>query len=367
MADGVAMSFLPHDGEVVVVSGSYGAGHDAAADALVLQLRSAGHVVRRLDIAEVLPWRIGALLRWLYFTQLRLLPGSWGATLRCLQRDGLAFRGVRRVLGMLGRRLVRAVAGSRMVISTHPFASQALGEARARGLLATPVVTYLTDASVHRLWVHPCVDLHLAIHEVTAGQARQLGGETAVVTPVVARGQRGLPVGWTPPWPADRSAALVVGGSSGIGDLEASALDVLAAGLMTPVVACGTNERLRQRLDAVPGVVALGWRDDMATLIGAAGCVIQNAGGMTSLESLAAGTPTFTYRALPGHGTTNAAALNLAGLVPWLAGPAELVLALARVLDSPESFALPRGAPSVLDTLADQRLMLSETPLMEAA
>ena len=55
-------------GEVVVVSGSYGAGHDAAADALAHQLRAAGHVVRRLDVAEELPWRIGALLRWLYFT-----------------------------------------------------------------------------------------------------------------------------------------------------------------------------------------------------------------------------------------------------------------------------------------------------------
>ena len=47
-------------GEVVVVSGSYGAGHDAAADALAHQLRAAGHVVRRLDVAEELPWRIGA-------------------------------------------------------------------------------------------------------------------------------------------------------------------------------------------------------------------------------------------------------------------------------------------------------------------
>ena len=70
-----------------------------------------------------------------------------------------------------------------------------------------------------------------------------------------------------PPWPADRPVALVVGGSCGVGDLEASAIDLLATGLVTPVVACGTNDRLRQRLDAVPGVIALGWRDDMAALV----------------------------------------------------------------------------------------------------
>lgn len=50
-------------GHVVIVSGSYGAGHDAAADALALALRSGGHHVRQLDVAEQLPWRIGELLR----------------------------------------------------------------------------------------------------------------------------------------------------------------------------------------------------------------------------------------------------------------------------------------------------------------
>lgn len=66
--------------EIVVVSGSYGAGHDAVADILSAELRSRGHAVRRLDVAQELPWRIGHLLRWLYFIQLRLVPGTWGRT-----------------------------------------------------------------------------------------------------------------------------------------------------------------------------------------------------------------------------------------------------------------------------------------------
>jgi hypothetical protein len=43
-----------------------------------------------------------------------------------------------------------------------------------------------------------------------------------------------------------------------VGELYASALDLLATGLVTPVVACGGNDRLREQLEAVPGVVALG-------------------------------------------------------------------------------------------------------------
>jgi processive 1,2-diacylglycerol beta-glucosyltransferase len=352
--------------EIVVVSGSYGAGHDAAADALADQFRSSGRVVRRLDVAEELPWRLGAILRWLYFTQLRFVPRSWGATLRWLERDELCYHLVRRLLGLLGRSLVRETAGAHVIVSTHPFASQALGEARARGQLDAPVVTYLTDASVHRLWVHRSVDLHLAIHDVTGQQSRDLGGVTAVVRPVVASSAGQVPADWLPPWPRDAAVALVVGGSCGVGDLRATALEILATGLMTPVVACGTNDRLYEQIASEPGLVALGWRDDMTALVAAATCVVQNAGGMTSLESLAAGTPTVTYRPIPGHGIANARALDAANLVPWVVDPAQLETALARVLVSPESFPLPSGAPRVLEVMAAHGL-LEIDPALAAA
>ncbi len=346
--------------EIVIVSGSYGAGHDAAADELARRLRSSGEVVRRLDVVDELPWRIGALLRWIYFTQLTVLPGSWGAALRCLQHDGLAARATRWMLGLLGRRLVGHVAEAQLVISTHPFASQALGEARRQHRLAPPVVTYLTDASVHRLWVHEDVDLHLAMHDTAADQARVLGGTTAVVAPLITPSAKRVPPGWAAPWPAGRPSALVVGGSCGVGDLERSARDLAATGLMTPVVACGSNERLRARLAQVPGVVALGWRDDMQALVDAATCVVQNAGGMTSLEALAAGTPTLTYRPIAGHGATNALALEAAGLVPWVRSPAGLADALTRVLVRPETSSLPLGAPSAVDLLIRHFLTVPE-------
>jgi UDP-N-acetylglucosamine:LPS N-acetylglucosamine transferase len=212
------------------------------------------------------------------------------------------------------------------------------------------VVTYLTDASVHRLWVHPGVDLHLAIHEVTAAQARARGMTTTVVAPLVAR-PAGAPDG-PPPWPVAGPVALLVGGSCGVGELEAAAHDVVRTGLMTPVVACGHNDRLRDRLAVVEGVVALGWRDDLTALVAAADCVVQNAGGMTSLEALAAGTPTFTYRPIPGHGVTNAQALDEAGLVTWARDPAALRDLLAQALVTGVASSLPAGAPDVLDILS---------------
>jgi UDP-N-acetylglucosamine:LPS N-acetylglucosamine transferase len=127
---------------------------------------------------------------------------------------------------------------------------------------------------------------------------------------------------------------LVVGGSLGIGDLEQTAVEIRDTGLAVPVVVCGTNDRLHDRLLSVSGVLPLRWRDDLPALIQTADCVVGNAGGFTAWECLAAGTPMVTARSLPGHGTANAAMLDEAGLVPWVRSTEELSDALRAAFDA---------------------------------
>lgn len=336
--DGGGFPFLdPSRGpaEVHVVSGSFGAGHDAAAREIAIRLTEQGHLVQLWDIVDLFPARIGRLLRSAYLKQLDVSPRSWGLLLRHLQPGSPLHRVATRALGMTARRLLSATAGADLIVSTHPFASQTLGRMRAARRLTTPVVTYLTDLSVHSLWVHRGVDLHLALHEVAAGQAREWGGRATVIEPLVPyavparladRADYRIAWGLEP----DSRIVLVVGGSLGIGDLAATAADVAASGLAVPVVVCGHNEALRARLARLDGVVALGWRSDLGALMQAADCVVQNAGGFTSLEALATGVPVLTYRCIPGHGLTNAAALEEAGLVPWARDVVALSALLAR-------------------------------------
>ncbi len=353
-------------GSVSIVTGSYGAGHDAAARELARHLRDGGCAVSVHDIADLLPFRLGPMLRSTYYTQLRVRPGSWDTTLRRLEPGRLLHRVATAGLRVGSGPVARAVAGADLVLTTHPFGAQALGHARRRGWLEAPTVTYLTDASVHGLWVHPDVDLHLAIHDVAAGQARAYGGRAVTVRPLVrvsaspvgdpSVGGATAPVARPDPLAGLEiigPRALVVGGSLGIGELEETASDIVATGLMTPVVVCGSNTALRERLDKVPGVFALGWRDDLPELLATSDCVVQNAGGFTSLEALASGTPVITYRPIPGHGTSNADNLDRAGMVPWARTPDQLQVLLLAAAGQPRVDRLPVGAPTVLDVLAD--------------
>lgn len=351
---------------VCILSGSFGEGHDAAAREIKRRLADHGIDAVILDIVQQYPLHLGALFKRIYLWQMKHVPRTWRWLLAQLQASGgaaeLESRGRRwaaqvalGAIGTAARRLRPVPQMFDAVISTHPFASQAIGRLVGQGRMPQQAsVTYLTDLSVHPLWISPLVGSHLALHPVAATDAADLGArDVHVVRPALrpvsrAPGEespRSTAVALPPRLPggdprvAARLAldlptagrlALVTGGAEGVGDLERAALDILAAGGITPVVLCARNQTLRRRLARDPRIIALGWVSDMASLYAAVDVVVQNAGGSTSLEALAAGVPVLSYRCLPGHGETNAANLERAGLVPWVRAPEDLGPALDR-------------------------------------
>ena len=351
-------------GLVDIVSGSFGAGHDAAAREIAGRFEERGYLTRTWDVVDLFPLEVGRLLRAAYLQQLQHAPGTWGSLLRGLQHSDRSARLASRALAVTAPGLLRIAAdGPDLIVSTHPFASQTLGRLRGAGRIDVPVVTYLTDMSVHPLWVHRSVDLHLALHPIPAEQARSLGGRSAVVDPLAGcrplhlvepvaalRRRLGLPV--------SEPLALVTGGAYGIGALDRAAADVSGTGLAHPVVLCARNTALRDHLQGRPGVTALGWRDDLPDVLAAVDVVVQNAGGFTSQQALAAGVPQVSYRCIPGHGETNAAALEQAGLVAWARTADELPRVLGEALARPpvrEAVRTP-GGHDLVDVLFPQRV-----------
>ncbi|WP_051809343.1 glycosyltransferase [Actinoplanes subtropicus] len=137
---------------------------------------------------------------------------------------------------------------------------------------------------------------------------------------VAARQRLGLPL--------DARLALVVAGSGGVGDIDTTVHDLISASEAIPLVVCGHNHALRERLAVTGKVIAFGWVDDMPSLLHAADVVVTNAGGLTAMEALVSHVPVISYRCLPGHGVANAAALERLGLAAWPRTVAELGPAL---------------------------------------
>lgn len=331
---------VPHQGRAVVFSARVGAGHDAAANEIARRLAGAGLQVDRYDFLDQLPGPVGRMMCDSYHNMLLAAPWSYQMLYGALDRSrGLSLQ-VTFFSKLSTRRMLDAIGtDARVVVSTYPLASQVLGRLRANGRLRVPVVTYLTDYSVHRLWVAEGVDGHTAVHDVAAAQARELGAAQVVtVDPAVdprffpsteasrawARAKFGLP--------AEGKLALLVGGSWGIGEFEETVRDITATGMARCVVVCGQNDDLRKRLLEQGVEHVYGWVDDMPGLMHACDVLVQNAGGMTVYEARASRLPVVTYRTLPGHGETNAQSLDDAGTAPWVRDAADLRVTLEKAL-----------------------------------
>jgi UDP-N-acetylglucosamine:LPS N-acetylglucosamine transferase len=333
----------PVSRRIVIISASVGAGHDGAADELARRLEGDGFSVDRHDFLDLLPAGLGRLLSGSYHSLLNWAPTGYQRIYAATEHTSRPGPAVRALLRSAERSTLRAITpDTRAVISTYPGASQVLGSLRLRGRLNVPAITYLTDFSVHALWVAPGIDTHLAAHPIPAGQARERGAAGVTVTgpvtaarftPTTAQGRCAARVRFA--LPRHSPLALLVAGSWGVGPVEQVAAELRDSGAVVPVVVCGHNHALAERLRKAGVEHVYGWVEDMPALMSAADVLVQNAGGLTSLEAFASGLPVASYRCIPGHGQTNAAALQEAGLATWIRDPADLAPALTGLLHGP--------------------------------
>lgn len=325
-----------------------GAGHDGAAREMAARLRSAGHPTEVRDFLDAIPLRLGGLMRKSYVFEIKRTPRLYDNLYRVMYKAPWLCSLLAWLSCLMTRRKILRWArrtGAEVVVSTYPFATLCLGRLRMTGRLRVPTVNFITDFGVHPLWVHKGVDLNLTVHPVAAEDARRQTGRLAVACgPLIgpaydpslaasatvreeARHQLGLD-------PADR-AVLIVAGSLGLGRVERTVV-ALAGTSYVPVVVCGRDEvlraRVKRRADEVGSpAITLGWTDRMPQLMAACDALVENAGGLTSLEAMRIGLPVVSYEPIPGHGRENTAAMAEAGVSALAADRSELLTVLDAV------------------------------------
>lgn len=301
-----------------------GAGHQGAAAELARRLADRGHHPVIADFLDAFPGPLPSLWESFYRNQLRYAPGTYESSYQLFYRHPRLWQPFVSFERMLaGRRVLAWVKkfDPDVIVSTYAFATLVLGRLREEGLLEVPVVNFLTDFGVHPRAVHHAVDLNLALHDVPAEKARSLAStRTVVAGPAVPPSfrevgqRRATGRDWLGLAPSERMV-LVVAGSWGVGGYLVTTVNRLVAdGRFRVVTVCGLHHALRRRLERRHLGTVIGWTDRMPELLAAADVVVENAGGLTSLEAFAAGVPIVTFRPIPGHGRDNALAMAAAGV-----------------------------------------------------
>ncbi|HET6963128.1 MAG TPA: glycosyltransferase, partial [Acidimicrobiales bacterium] len=136
----------------------------------------------------------------------------------------------------------------------------------------------------------------------------------------------------------DQRAVLIVAGSWGIGNVAATFSAVARDDRFLPVVVCGRDDKLRRHVTALAGeapgaALILGWTEDMPALMVACDALVENAGGLTSLEAMRVGLPVVSFDPIAGHGVENTTAMDAAGVARLARDPLELSRALAELTE----------------------------------
>lgn len=341
---------------VLLLTASYGSGHNAAARTLADAFVRAGAGVRVVDhFRELVHPRFERATRALYYWTLRHAPAAWGAAYgladRMASTSRLAF-GMTQVGTM---RLARFLATEKpdAVVTVHATPAVAMSTLVALGRRVPPHTTVVTDFVAHGQWIAPCIDRYCVAAEDVRRQymARGVPGERLVVTGVPVR-----PAFETPIDPAEARARLrlspslpvvvAMAGSEGrLGRLP-EVVETLRsqAQALQAIVVAGKDKVLATELRAAAAgsrIRVIGYTEDIAALMAAADVLVTKAGGMTIAEALAAEVPLVTFGSLQGQERRNERFAARTGIALVAHSRRELRAALDRAL----------GAAAVLEEM----------------
>lgn len=359
--------------KILVFSAAFGNGHFRAAEAIIegIRLKEPNAEIIHLDFGDFLSKRLNTMAKSLYVELIKYTPRLWGrfyaktAKLRPKSK-------MQRFLNQLGRsdllKYIKAFEPD-LIVCTYPTVSSILAQLRLERILQVPVITVITDYTVHSLWVHPGVDRYMvACEEVKESlvfwgiEAQRVYVTGIPVSPKfereMDRGQLISKLGLNP----DLPTFLVMGGVYE-GDIVKRICKQLADSLVPvqSIIVCGKNEKLFHFLEEVSVqarnlILRFGYVHNVEELMEVSDLIITKAGGLTVSEALTKHLPLVIFKPIPGQEVENAQFVQRIGAGQVTGTEEELEQLLNRFLSYPEDIArMQEKAAVALPGLSTER------------
>ena len=330
---------------VLVLTASYGEGHNSAARALVAGLqRQPGVTAEKVDLfAEVAP-RLDRFSRQLYLKVINHAPWLWAAFYRWLDRTP-HLRHLTSVLPFHVSALERLLDEKKpdALCATYPVYGWLVEQLRRKGRAVPPLYMVVTDAlTINAIWFRVPAQRWFV---TDAGSAQRMIDRGVTPSRVIVSG---FPVA---PAFADRTSDAVPSDPAGGGPrrvlLMINCSRRRATAIARAVVACpglavtitaGRSEDLRRELSALPphpttSVEVLGWTDRIPDLLMRHHLVISKAGGATTQESINALCPMIVSQVVRGQEEGNWELLKAHDAGILATTPEQVVAAITSAFD----------------------------------
>ena len=335
---------------LLIASMSVGGGHARAGASVAAAVRALAPAweVRSIDVRDYAAAWFRAAYVTGYLFIVRHVPWLWGLLYRHPPRRGGTLPPW--LIRLAFRRYARLVRDLRpdVILATQITASEATDALCARGLFRGVAATVVTDFDAHPSFRAKHIDRFFVPDDdirarfLAAGLPAERVEATGV--PIDPAFERGPDVaaavarlGLRPGVPR----VLLMGGSLGLGPMDAAVRALLATGRPLDLLAvAGHNQRLRRRLEALRGDGAVrlhvfGFVSFVAELMAVADLFVSKPGGLSMTEAITAGVPVLAVDPLAGQEVANLRHLAAQGVVRALADGESLPGAVASLLDDP--------------------------------
>lgn len=322
--DGGAKPQMTELSKLLVLSASYGAGHEQAAVAVrdALLKMSPNTDVRIVDYMHHVHPTLDSIVKYCYLKSVQYAPALYGWFYKGTSQIPPSSL-IQRQLNSLGIEDLEAELDTYrpdVVFSTFPTPAGVVSYLRSQGRTKVPSATVITDHAIHSQWIHPQTDMYFvgSQHVKHGLMARGIPASTVDVT--------GIPVRPQFLQTFDKQAlcekygldlaipiVLVMGGAYGVmGDIQQVCQELFDyPHPVQTIVVCGRNERMKTQVSELlptaknPAKV-FGFVSEVHELMAMADLVLTKAGGLTVSEAVAMQLPMLLYRPIPGQEVQNA-------------------------------------------------------------
>ena len=351
--------------KVLVFSASFGNGHLRAAEAVIegIRIKEPSAEIIHLDFGDFLSKRFNAMIKNVYSEIIKHVPKLWGKIYyktATVQPKSMS----QRFMNHLGRSdFLKYIHGFEpdFIVCTYPTVSSTLAQLRFEQILQIPVITVITDYTVHSHWVHPGVDRYIVACEEVKESLESWGIKTQCIHVT------GIPVSPKFEEKTDREhiinklglktdlpTFLVMGGSYGVLKSAKRICKKLVDSLVPvqTMIVCGKNKKLYLSLEEVIAqgrnqMIRFEFVDNVEELMSVSDLIITKAGGLTVSEALTKHLPLLIYKPIPGQEEENAHFVQRIGAGCVAGDEEELEQLLNRYLRHPEDIEKMRRKAAV--------------------
>jgi processive 1,2-diacylglycerol beta-glucosyltransferase len=312
--------------KILIVYATAGIGHKKASIGVKKALEEIAPKDAEVTLIDALDYT-NAFFKWsylqLYLFMVNRMPLAWGCfyylTDNCYVN--MIISKIRRFSNWINSKkftgyLLRSKPD--VVISTHFFASEVVGDLKEAGLLQTNLITIVTDYRLHSWWMAPGTDMYVVGGEDARNDLLKCNVDPAKVKVL------GIPAEPIFSKQLDRKrifeetglkegifTILVIGGGFGVGPIENIIKIVKELSMpLQVIVVCGHNDSLVKKIvdlkkDTKAHIKVLGFVDNVYEYMEISDILISKAGGITVTESLSKELPMIIIAPIIGQETRN--------------------------------------------------------------